>query len=180
MCGEGSVKVWVLGMPSLVKYAHEILSEDRYGYRALEKVDERIGSLNDAQLVGMISHLSGSMSRARSRLWREANSVVLETVKDEFEIREEEHRMAEQKDWMENREERERDEMETMRAAEKAAAEKQISRTAEREAKEDVERLMQDFRTKARIKLMIDTHRARNIRQVSGSEVMGGAKATTL
>ena len=67
-------------MPSLVKYAHEILSEDRYGYRALEKVDERIASLNDAQLVGMISHLSGSMSRARSRLWRYANSTVLETA----------------------------------------------------------------------------------------------------
>ena len=156
-------------MPSLVKYAHEILSEDRYGYRALEKVDERIGSLNDAQLVGMISHLSGSMSRARSRLWRDANSTVLETVKDEFEIREEEHRLAEERDFMENREEREREEMETIRAAEKAAAEKQISRTAEREAREDVEKWMQDFRTKARIKLMLDTHRARNIRQYTWS-----------
>jgi len=152
-------------MPSLVKYAHEILSEDRYGYRALEKVDERIASLNDAQLVGMISHLSGSMSRARSRLWRYANSTVLETVKDEFEIREEEHRMAEQRDWMENREERERAEMDQMRAAEKAAAEKQIMRTAEREAREDVEKTLQDFRTQTRIKLMLDTYRARNIRQ---------------
>ena len=152
-------------MPSLVKYAHEILSEDRYGYRALEKVDERIASLNDAQLVGMISHLSGSMSRARSRLWRYANSTVLETVKDEFEIREEEHRMAEQRDWMENREERERAEMDQMRAAEKAAAEKQIMRTAEREAGEDVEKTLQDFRTQTRIKLMLDTYRARNIRQ---------------
>lgn len=70
-------------MPSLVKYAHEILSEDRYGFRALERVDERIGSLNDAQLVGMVTHLSGSMSRAKSELWRYANKTVLESVKEE-------------------------------------------------------------------------------------------------
>ena len=79
-------------MPSLVKYAQEILTEDRYGYAALARVDERIASLNDAQLVGMVTHLSGSMSRARSELWRFANKTVLQSVKEEFEIREEEHR----------------------------------------------------------------------------------------
>ncbi|GMH93402.1 hypothetical protein TrST_g7456 [Triparma strigata] len=151
-------------MPSLVRYAHEILSEDRYGHAALAKVDERVASLNDAQLVGMVTHLSGSMSRARSELWRYANKTVLETVKDEFEIREEDHRLEELRDYQENREEREAEEMENMRRAEKEAAEKQISRTAEREAREEVDKFLQEFNTLAKIKLMEKTYRARNWR----------------
>ena len=91
----------------------------------------------------------------------------------QFEIREEEHRLAEIRDWQENREEREREEMEQMRRAEKAAAEKQISRTAEREAREDVEVELQEFRTQARIKLMVATYRARNIRQFGWTLAFG-------
>ncbi len=156
-------------MPSLVKYAHDILSEDRYGYRALEKVDERIQSLNDAQLVGMVTHLSGSMSRAQSELWRYANRMVLEAVKNEFEIREEQHRQQELDDYHAHREEREREELEELRRVERQAAEKQISRTAEREAREDVEKFMVEFRTKSKIKHMKATYRARNIRSYSWS-----------
>ena len=122
-------------MPSLVRFAHEILSEDRYGYAALQRVDQRIAALNDAQLVGMVKHLSGSRSRARSSLWRYANECVLESVTVELDAREAEQADIEAQDYAAHREEREAEELEHMRAAERAAAEKQISRTADREAR---------------------------------------------
>ena len=156
-------------MPSLVRFAHEILSEDRYGYAAVARVGERVGALNDAQLVGMVKHLSGSRSRARSELWRKANERVLEAVKDELDIREEEHAREEQAYYHDHREEREADELENMRRAEHDAAEKQLSKTALREAKEDVNRLLQDFRNQAKLKLMVASFKARNIRSFTWS-----------
>ena len=88
-------------------------------------------------------------------------------------------RLAELRDFQENREERELMEMETIRRVEKEAAEKQISRTAEREAREEVNKELQVFNTHARIKLMEATYRARNIRTYTwGSAILTGTGVT--
>jgi len=148
-------------MPSLVSYAHEILSEDRYGYKALARVDDRIQSLNNAQLDGMIAHLSGSMTRAQGALWREANRSVLARVAVEHSIREDEKAKFDSADYHDNKEERQAEEEEALRRAEHEAAEKQIVRTAERLAKEYVAAVTRELEQKEMLDMMDRTYQAR-------------------
>ena len=154
-------------MPSLVRYAHEILSEDRYGHVQVLKSPDRIATLNDSQLAGMVSHLSGTASRARSSLWREANRSVLLHVSSQFESREKDLKDEETRLWNLDRDEREARETSALRSAESAAAERQIAKTAARVAREETETYMQVFRTEAAIQFMHDCSRARTIRSWS-------------
>ena len=69
--------------------------------------------------------------------------------------------------------------METIRRIDMEAAEKQISRTAEREAREEVAKIMQEFNTAMRIQLMDATYRARNIRTYAwGTSMITGLGVT--
>lgn len=64
-------------MPRIVAYIKEMMEEERYGTKYIEKLPVRLQELNVAQLNGMYSHLTKIKGSATTKLWRNANGEIM-------------------------------------------------------------------------------------------------------
>lgn len=69
-------------MPSIAGFVRELLSEDKYGTEYMERIDERVQTLNAAQLQGLYNHLTKTANESRSKLWKDANNHLILKIKD--------------------------------------------------------------------------------------------------
>lgn len=77
---------------SLSAFIHQCLSEEKYGKQYVAEIEDRVESLNYAQLEGMHKVLSESANNARMHCWKGANMEILEHVEKWRQIKGEEYR----------------------------------------------------------------------------------------
>jgi hypothetical protein len=65
---------------SLSSFIHQCLSEEKYGKQYVSEIEDRIESLNYAQLEGMHKVLTESSKNARIHCWKSANDEILKHV----------------------------------------------------------------------------------------------------
>jgi len=78
-------------MASLSQFIKQCLSEDKYGTQFVSEIEERIETLNLAQLQGMHSVLSKASAESKVKIWKDGNDEILKHVKKWLAIRTEEY-----------------------------------------------------------------------------------------
>lgn len=74
-------------MPRIAEYIAELLKEDKFGTKYMEKLPERLEELNAAQLQGMYNHLKKTSNETKFKPWKKANVKLMNSMKDILDIR---------------------------------------------------------------------------------------------
>jgi hypothetical protein len=77
-------------MPSIAIFIRELLSEEKYSSDFNDRIQERIETLNAAQLQGIYNHLKSVAKQAKSPQWIEANQELMHKIEGVLKIRSEE------------------------------------------------------------------------------------------
>lgn len=85
-------------MAALSAFIKQCLSEEKYGTQYVSEIEERVESLNLAQLQGMHYVLSQASKAAKVDVWREGNDAILEHVNKWLEIRTKEHNIVKERE----------------------------------------------------------------------------------
>lgn len=74
-------------MPSISLFIKQLLAEDKYSADFSERIDERIGTLNAAQLQGMYNHLITTAKLSKCELWSGANMELIRRIESTLKAR---------------------------------------------------------------------------------------------
>jgi hypothetical protein len=126
---------------SLSTFIHQCLSEDKYGRQYVSEIEDRIESLNYAQLEGMHKVLTESAKNARMQCWKSANHEILKYVEKWREIKGEEyHRLqALEAELLRKVREKEKNRLREIHAKESVI--KQLKKNARRDAEIEIAEL---------------------------------------
>ena len=136
---------------SLAAFIHQCLSEEKYGRQYVAEIEDRIESLNYAQLEGMHKVLTESASNARIDCWKSANLEILKHVEKWRKIKGDEHRRQQEfeAELLRKIREKERNRLREIYAKEQVI--NQLRRNARKDAEKEVTEL--EFNRKAEYRM---------------------------
>lgn len=85
-------------MAALSAFIKQCLSEDKYGSQYVSEIEERVESMNLAQLQGMHSVLKEASRAAKVDVWRDGNDAILEHVNKWLAIRTKEYNIRKERE----------------------------------------------------------------------------------
>jgi hypothetical protein len=74
-------------MPSIAQFIKDLLAEEKYSGDFSNRIQERIETLNAAQLQGLYHHLTNSANNSKTKLWKSANEEIVLKIKDTLRAR---------------------------------------------------------------------------------------------
>lgn len=67
-------------MPSIAYFIKELLTEEKYSSAYSDRIEERIQTLNAAQLQGMYNHLVLTASKSKTVMWKSSNQYIIDRI----------------------------------------------------------------------------------------------------
>jgi hypothetical protein len=128
-------------MAALSAFIKQCLSEDKYGTQYVSEIEERVESMNLAQLQGMHNVLSQAAKAAKVDVWREGNDSILEHVNKWLEIRTKEYNIIKEREEEVARKVRARQRAKDLQVREKENVIMQLRKNARADAEADIKEI---------------------------------------
>ena len=163
---------------SLSAFIHQCLSEDKYGRQYVAEIEDRVESLNYAQLEGMHKVLTESATNARMHCWKSANQEILEHVEKWRQIKGDEHRRVQALEAELLRKIREKEKKRLREIHAKESVIRQLKQNARRDAEIEIAEFEQKRKTTYKIELYelvpkAEEKRNRYFKYAAGSFILG-------
>jgi hypothetical protein len=71
------LQVLFISMPSIAQFIKDLLAEEKHSGDFSNRIQERIETLNAAQLQGLYQHLTNSANNSKTKLWKSANEEIV-------------------------------------------------------------------------------------------------------
>lgn len=141
-------------MSTLAGFIKQCLTEEKYGHKYINELEDRIKTLNYVQLRKMHEVLTSSSKDARVHVWKDANESILEPVTRWLSIRKEEYETEKTREEEIRQRIRKKVQMKEIKRKEAEEVIRQLTENAYRDAEVEIREMETQKRSEEKLKLL--------------------------